>query len=107
MPKPFPEEKRQEWKRLVEQWEASDQKISIARWCAKQNINYNNFLYWRERFRSHSIRKIDRACFQELVQSHASKDIVLECNQFRIHLSENFDAATLRKCLQGLKEGIC
>ena len=43
MPKPFPEEKRQEWKRLVEQWEASDQKISIARWCAQQNINYNNF----------------------------------------------------------------
>ena len=107
MPKPFPEEKRQEWKRLVEQWEASDQKISIARWCAKQNINYNNFLYWRERFCSNPTRKVDRACFQELVQSPLSKGIVLEYNQVRIQLSENFDAATLRKCLQVLKEGLC
>jgi hypothetical protein len=107
MPKPFPEEKRQEWKRLVEQREASDQKISIARWCAEQNINYSNFLYWKERFRSPSTRKVDRACFQELVQSPASKGIVLECNQVRIQLSENFDAATLRKCLQVLKENVC
>ena len=107
MPKPFPKEKRQEWKRLVEQWEASDQKISIARWCAEQNISYNNFLYWRERFRSSSPRAVDRACFQELVQSPVSKGIVLECNQVRIQLSENFDAATLRKCLQILKEGLC
>jgi len=107
MPKPFPEEKRQEWKRFVEQWETSDRKVSIARWCAEQNINYNNFLYWRERFRSSSAHKIDRACFQELVQSSVSKGIVLEYNQVRIQLSENFDAATLRKCLQVLKEGLC
>lgn len=107
MPKPFPEEKRQEWKRLVDQWEASDQKISIARWCAKQNINYNHFLYWKGRFRSGSIRKVDRACFQELVQSPISKGIVLEYNQVRIQLSENFDAAILKKCLQVLKEGLC
>ena len=107
MPKPFPEGKRQEWKRLVDQWETSDQKISIARWCAEQNISYNNFLYWRERFRSSSIRKVDKACFQELVQSPAPKGITLECNQVRIQLSENFDAAILRKCLQVLKEGLC
>ena len=99
MPKLFPEEKRQEWKRLVAQWETSDQKISIARWCIQQNVNYNTFLYWRERFRSSSTRKVDRACFQELIQSPISKGIVLECNQVRIQLSENFDAATLRKCL--------
>jgi hypothetical protein len=107
MPRPFPEAKRQEWKRLVEQWEESDQKISIVRWCAQQNINYNNFLYWRERFRLNSTRTVDRACFQELAQPTVPKGIVLECNQFRIRLAENFDAVILRKCLQVLKEVAC
>ena len=66
MSKPFPEEKRQEWKRCIEQWEATDQKISVARWCREQNINYNTFLYWKERFGSGAVRKVDRSSFQEL-----------------------------------------
>ncbi len=107
MPRPFPEEKRQEWKQLVEQWEATDRKISMARWCNEQNINYNTFLYWKERFYSGDIRKIGRSSFQEVTHSSTTTGIVLECNQIRIHLAENFDAATLRKCLLVLKEGVC
>ncbi len=107
MPRPFPEEKRQEWKQLVEQWEATDQKISVTRWCSERNINYNTFLYWKERFRSGAVRKIDESSFQELSHSPVTTGIVLECNQIRIQLAENFDAPTLRKCLQILKEGVC
>src|ERR1700741_3008078 len=100
MPKPFLEEKRQEWKQHVEQWEAADQKISMARWCKERNINYNAFLYWKERFRSGDMRKVDRSSFQELTHSATTTGITLECNQIRIQLAENFDAATLRRCLQ-------
>jgi hypothetical protein len=107
MPRPFPEEKRQEWKRLVEQWEATDQKISVARWCSEQNINYNNFLYWKERFRSGSVRRVDRSSFQELTHPPTTTGIILEYNQIRIQLTENFDAATLTKCLRILKEVAC
>ena len=107
MSKPFPEEKRQEWKRLVEQWEAMGQKISIARWCNERNINYNTFLYWKERFYAGPIRKVDRSSFQELTSSPAETGIVIEYNQIRIQLTENFHAATLKKCLQVLKESSC
>ncbi len=107
MPRPFPEEKRQEWKRLIEQWEATGQKISVTRWCSERNINYNTFLYWKERFRSGAIRKVDQSSFQELTHSPITTGIVLECNQIRIQLAENFDATTLKKCLQILKEGVC
>jgi hypothetical protein len=107
MSRPFLEEKRKEWKRLVEQWEGADQKISTACWCREQNINYNTFLYWRERFRSGSIRKVERSSFQELTHSPATTGIVLECNQIRIQLAENFDATTLKKCLRILREVAC
>ena len=104
MPKPFPEEKRQEWKRLVEQWEKNDRNISIIRWCSEQNINYSTFLYWRERFGSRSVKHIDRSAFKELSSSTTTTGITLECNQIRIQLAENFDAITLTKCLRVLKE---
>jgi hypothetical protein len=108
MTKAFSEEKRQEWKQLIEQWETADQKMSMARWCSDRNISYNSFLYWKEQFRSGAIRKVNRASFQELTHSQpVSTGIVLECDQIRIQLAENFDAATLKKCLRVLKEAVC
>lgn len=104
MPKPFPEEKRQEWKRLVEQWEKNDRNVSIARWCSEQNVNYNTFLYWRKRFGSISIKQIDRSAFKELPNLTTTTGITLEYNHIRIQLAENFDATTLTKCLRVLKE---
>ena len=107
MPKPFPEEKRQEWKRLVSKWEATDRAVSIARWCSEQNVNYNTFLYWKERFCSSSAREIDRSSFPELTHSTAATGVTLEYQQIRIQLTENFDAATLTKCLRILKGAVC
>ncbi len=104
MPKPYPEEKRQEWKRLVEQWEKNDRNISIACWCNEQNVNYNTFLYWRERFGSKPAEQIDRSAFKELPLPTNTTGITLEYNRIRIQLAENFDTTTLTKCLRVLKE---
>jgi len=104
MPKPYPEEKRQEWKRLVEQWEKNDRNISITCWCSEQNINYNTFLYWRERFGSKFAKQIDRSVFKELSTVTKTPGITLEYNHIRIQLAENFDTASLTKCLRVLKE---
>ena len=103
MPKPFPEEKRQEWKRLVEQWEKNERNISIACWCSEQNINYSNFLYWRERFGSKPAKQVNRSVFKELSTLTNTTGITLEYNHISIQLAENFDAATLTKCLRVLK----
>ena len=104
MPKPYPEEKRQEWKRLVEQWEKNDRNISITCWCSEQNINYNTFLNWKERFGSKSVKQINRSAFKELPTATKTPGITLECDHIRIQLAENFDATTLMKCLRVLKE---
>jgi len=104
MPKPFPEEKRQEWKRLVEQWEKNDRNISITRWCSEQKINYNTFLYWRERFGSNPVKQIDRSSFKELPNPITAPGITLEYNRIRIQLERDFDVTTLTKCLRVLKE---
>jgi hypothetical protein len=105
MTKAFSEEKRQEWKRLVGQWEKTDRNISGRLWCREQNINYNAFVYWNKRFSSKSVKKIDRSVFQELSNS-AAPSITLEYNQIRIQLTQDFDAAILAKCLRVLKEAI-
>jgi hypothetical protein len=107
MPRPISEETRQEWKQLIEQWAATTPKASALSWCNKNNINYHSFLYWRERLHS---RIMDRSSFQELdfvQEPQTQTGIVLECNQIHIRLEENFDANTLRKCLQILKEDVC
>ena len=100
MPRPFSEDKKQEWKRIIGQWESSTPKVSAAHFCRQQSIDYSNFLYWRQRFQE---TRLKRSSFRELPCESSKASIILEHNQVRIQITEHFDPATLKKCLQVLK----
>ncbi|HLB52479.1 MAG TPA: hypothetical protein VJK48_02070 [Chlamydiales bacterium] len=47
MPKPLSEEKKLEWKNLIEQQRQSD--LSIEKWCRQFQIHPHTFHYWKEK----------------------------------------------------------
>lgn len=105
MPRPYPEEKRLEWKERVRIQQESGQ--AISQWCREQQIDYDSFLYWRKRFGSVPPRTVDRSSFVELAESPDKTGIILECQKVQIHLAKNFDPLVLIKCLRALKGEAC
>lgn len=47
MPKPSSEEKKLEWKNLIEQQRQSD--LSIEKWCRQHQIQAHTFHYWKDK----------------------------------------------------------
>ena len=99
-------EQRQQWIDRIESWRASGSSISIARWCRENEIDYNKFLYWKERFcrqnkkNSHS----PVAAFVELPEDKTHyTGIALECQGLRIHLSKQFDRTALQSLIVPLR----
>ena len=102
----FSEEERLKWKEKVQLYERRDQKISMARWCHNQQINYNSFLYWKDRFGKTPAKT--RTDFTELSNSSNKRTgMILEYNSIHIHLTPDFDPITLIKCLKALKGAPC
>ena len=54
MPKQFSEDKKLEWKSLIEEQRQSG--LSVRSWCQKQKLVPNTFHYWKERLFSKELR---------------------------------------------------
>ena len=95
------EKKHNLWERRLQEWEASSQ--SGKRWCKEQNITYATFNYWKSKLKS-SVQ--EGIVFEELKESSPSA-IELRWGEAHIYLSEDFDIATLEKCLLVLRRVQC
>ena len=97
------EEIRQQWKEnILKQRESG---LSIASWCRQNNLAIHAFFYWRDKLFSSD--PLDRTNFIEIPKekNHTSKTgIILEYQNFKIHLDAQFDTATLKKCLEVLRK---
>lgn len=85
MPRPFSQEKRQEWKDKIQNQQASG--LSISKWCCDQQVNVHAFYYWKD----HLCPKVPlfRASFTESIG--ANGDIILynpSTNSFAISNAE-------------------
>jgi hypothetical protein len=98
------EEDRFKWKERIQLYEASNHEGSIAGWCRSQQISYDSFLYWKSKFGSKASRQ---GSFKELFNPNSIAGLTIECHSVKIHLSHNFDEATLVKCLKILKGNLC
>ncbi len=95
------EEKKRQWQERIEQQRESG--LSINRWCQENAISVSQFYYWKSRICPTTIK---RASFTEVVDAE-SKGITIECGGVQMHLSKDFDALTLKRCLAVLQEGTC
>lgn len=100
MPYPISLANKEEWETFFRAQQESG--LNVKQWCYEKGITSSAFYYWKKR---HSATKaIDRSCFQELLPE--GRGITLEYHGFKIGLDNQFDAATLRRCVVVLKESI-
>jgi hypothetical protein len=107
------------WKIKIQQWLLSGK--SAKSWCQENQVVYNTFLGWRDRLKCCHNQKANSSPNQNSLGSTPSKmnfielkdqpkscpGIFLECDGVQIHLSTEFDAAVLRKCLNILRGTAC
>ena len=90
--------KKQKWKVLVEDWQASG--LSARKWCEGQGISSSTFQRWKELFSS--AKESERSSFLELLEESTSK-IEMEFNGIKVYVENNFNESLLVRCLQALK----
>lgn len=109
MPKPFSEEKKQQWKvNILKQRESG---LSVAVWCRENNFNTHNFGYWQKKLFPKILGSSD---FTEIKDKKNSENfiekgtgITMEYQGVRIHLDKQFDLSVLRRCLEVLRSAAC
>lgn len=102
MPSQLPLEKQEEWKKLIQEQQASG--LSIEQWCRDKGLRPHMFFYWRSRLFPKP--KLNRKSFME-IDSLKDTGISIECNSIRIFLEKDFDPNVLKNCLKILKEFKC
>jgi hypothetical protein len=95
MPTPASEEKRLEWKNLIEQQRQSS--LSINKWCQQNQISQTTFHYWKDKFFP---RQLQKESFTELNIKRADA-ISLQARGLSIRMGSNCDPH-LRKQLFAL-----
>jgi hypothetical protein len=93
------EGKRVLWEQRLQEWK--DSKRSAAKWCKEQNISYATFCYWKSK-----LAPQEEVIFEELKEP-SSTAIELRWGEARLYVSEDFDIATLEKCLIVLRRVQC
>ena len=105
------------WEAKIRQWLSSGK--SAKSWCTENQVVYNTFLGWQNRLKFRNNQKANcplsqnqlnppKAHFIELKnQVNTHPGIYLEYANVQIHLSNDFDATTLRKCLDVLQGDLC
>ena len=91
--------RRQEWKVIVEEWQASG--LSSRKWCQEHNIPNSTFHPWKKLFSP--IFKPSRSSFLELPEEKKSR-IEMELGGIKIYAENGFDENLLVHCLRALKK---
>lgn len=87
------QERRDRWKRSVEQWRESS--LSAAAWCREQKISYVQFLYWKDRLHPKPPEFIE-------VADCCRSGLVFECKGIQLHLEKDFDETSLARVISVL-----
>ena len=95
MPIPASEEKRLEWKNLIEQQRQSN--LSVDKWCLQNQIRPHTFRYWKEKLFP---KQLQKSSFTELNMKRADA-LSLQARDFYVRMGSDCDPH-LRKQLLAL-----
>lgn len=99
MPIPASEEKKLEWKNLIEQQRQSG--LSVDKWCLQNQIRLSAFQYWKDKLFPRGLQK---ESFSELTMRR-SDTISLQAKGLYVRMSGDCDPS-LRKQLFALFGGL-
>ena len=89
-----------DWRKQFEIWRTSGKNVSA--WAKEHNIPKTTVYSWKRTVTSE--KKIQREeKFVELQDEVPASSLILECAGCKIHLTGDFDAALLKKCLVVLR----
>lgn len=101
MPQPLSEDKRLEWKNLIEQQRKSG--LSIEKWCLKNQIRPHTFHYWKEKL---SPKPLNRSSFAE-VSLKRNAALTIECRGLRLRIDNECDPLLRKQILLTLLDPSC
>jgi hypothetical protein len=101
MPRPASEEKKLEWKNLIEQQDRSG--LSIEKWCLQNQIRRSTFLYWKEKL---FIKPLQKTSFSELNRKRADT-ISLQARGLHVRLSSDCDPHLRKQLFDLFMEASC
>ena len=85
MPQLLSEDKRLDWKNLIEQ--QSQNSLSIEKWCLKNQIRPHTFHYWKEKL---SPKPLNRSSFPE-VSLKRDTALAIKCRGLRLRIDKECD----------------
>lgn len=91
---------RAEWTKRIENWRISG--LSIAAWCRQHEVTYFSFLYWKKRL-DPSVKHEQAATFVQLTDESTDTGVTVSMGSCSIRLSQEFDSATLARCVDVLR----
>ena len=101
MTKPFKEEEKENWKKIIIEQRSSS--LSITSWCHQNCIPPNQFFYWQKKLFPKPL--INRDSFAEIVEKENNlAEIKIEYRSFIIRVNHHFKPSLLLSCLEVLKK---
>ena len=100
MPKQFSENKKLEWKSLIEQQRQSG--LSVRSWCQKQNLIPNTFHYWKEKLFP---KELQTTSFVEL--KARPDEVSLQTRGLHIRVGSDCDPVLRKQLLALFVEAAC
>lgn len=101
MPKPLSEDKKLEWKNLIEQQHQSG--LSIDKWCRQFQIQPHAFYYWKDKLFPKSLQKTS---FTEL-NVKQSDVILLQARGVSVRIGSNCDPYFRKQLFSLFAGGLC
>lgn len=101
MSKSLSENKRLEWKRLVEEQRQSG--LSIQKWCQQQHLASNTFHYWKGKLSS---KELQPSSFVELKVKRPD-EISLQTRGLHIRVGNDCDPVLRKQFLTLFAEAAC
>lgn len=101
MPKPISEDKKIEWKNLIEQQRQSG--LSIDKWCRQSQIEPHTFHYWKNKLYPKSLQKTS---FTELNLKQANT-ILFQARGISVRMGSDCDPYFRKQLFSLFAEGLC
>ena len=94
------------WRARIHRWRESGK--GPTEWCREQNINYDQFYYWKIRILGKKQKSTSTVRqFVELVDQPTVSIPVIEYQGFRIEVGPTIDESALIRCLQIVRRVVC
>jgi hypothetical protein len=101
MPRPTPEDKKLEWKNLIERQRQSG--LSIDKWCLQNQIRSSTFQYWKEKLFP---KTLEKTSFAELnIKRHDA--ISLQARGLYVRMGSDCDPILRKQLFAFFAEAPC